>query len=189
MKRMGLWKAGAVSLACLGLLIPTPMLNAARAASGDRPAEKPVPVAADVALGAGGRLVGQAVDAAGRPLAAAPVILQQADREVAATTADQQGRFAVRGLRGGTYRIAAGEAQGVYRLWAPGTAPPSARPAALVVAGDADRVLGQAGPHGPLAYWFCCNPWILAGLVAAAIAIPVAIHNHQVDRAEPPLSP
>jgi hypothetical protein len=42
---------------------------------------------------------------------------------------------------------------------------------------DARQVLAQ---QGPLGYWLT-NPWIVAGLVAAAVAIPVAIHNHQVD--------
>lgn len=186
MKRMGLWKAGAVSLACLGMLIPTPLLHSALAASGNEPGDPAAAVPADVALADGGRLLGQAVDATGRPLSETSVAVTQADREVAATQADAQGRFAVTGLRGGIYRVTAGQAEGVYRLWAPGTAPPSAQPAALVVAGDGQQVLGQSGPLG---YWLCCNPWIVAGLVAAAIAIPVAIHNHQIDRNEAPVSP
>lgn len=184
MKRMGTLRTGAVVIACLGMILPTPVLQAAETQAG---AELQVAgratTAVDVALRDGGILVGQAVDAEGQPLAKAAVSVHQSDREVAKTLTNQAGWFAVRGLQGGTYQIVAGPAGGVYRLWTPATAPPSALQSALVTAGS-PRVRGQQGPLGS---WLCCNPWILAGIVAAAVAIPVAIHNARVDRA--PSSP
>jgi hypothetical protein len=33
------------------------------------------------------------------------------------------------------------------------------------------------------------KPWVIAGLVAAAIAIPVGIHEYQVQHAREPASP
>lgn len=185
MKRMGLLKAGAIGLACLGMLIPTPVLHAAADDGGSqREAEGRTPASMDVALHEGGRLFGQVVDAQGIPLVRAPVRLRQLDQEVAVTRTDRYGYFQVQGLRGGTYQIVAGPANGVYRLWAPRTAPPAAQPGALVVAGG-QQVLGQNGPLGHL----FGNPWIVAGLVATAIAVPVAIYNHQIDRNETPASP
>ena len=55
----------------------------------------------------------------------------------------------------------------------PNTAPPAAQSAALLVSGS-DVVRGQ---NGGLVYWLT-NPWVLAGLIAAAIAIPIALNNH-----------
>jgi len=62
----------------------------------------------------------------------------------------------------------------------PGTAPPAAQPGALLVAGKGP-VRGQTGPIG---YWLG-NPWVLAALVAVAVTVPVAIHNHRLDRNDP----
>ena len=101
----------------------------------------------------------------------------QNERQVATAVSDHSGHFQVSGLRGGTYFIGAGQTTSVCRLWAPNTAPPSARPGALVVVGD-QQVLGQ---YGRVLHWFR-NPWVVAGLVTAAIAIPVALHNADKDK-------
>lgn len=176
MKRIGLLRTGMIVVACLGMLIPPPVLHAA---TGDAPSQQPTAnraVTVDVALGAEGLLRGQAVNAQGRPVPLTRVSLRQNDREVATTVADRDGRFLLPGLRGGTYQLVAGQASVTYRLWQAHMAPPSATQAALVVV-DGRQVLAQ---QGPLGYWLT-NPWVVAGLVAAAVAIPVAIHNHQVD--------
>jgi len=176
MKRIGLLSKGMIVLACLGMLIPAPVLHAA---TGDTPGQQPTSnptVTVDVALWADGSLRGQTVDAQGKPVPTARVSLRQDDREVATVLTDRNGQFLVPGLRAGTYRLVAGQASMMCRLWQPRMAPPSATPAALVVV-DGRQVLAQ---HGPLGYWLT-NPWVVAGLVAAAVAIPVAIHNHQTD--------
>ena len=174
MKRMGVLKAGAIVLACLGMLVPTAALEPAAAASVDskHATNDQVPAVIDVTLHDGGTLRGQVVDAQGKPLAGSPLSIRQIDREVARVVSDQSGYFQATGLRGGMYQILAGEAAGVYRLWAPRTAPPSAQPGALVVVAG-KQVLGQG--HRVLCW--LRNPWVIAGIVAAAIAIPVAIHN------------
>jgi hypothetical protein len=104
--------------------------------------------------------------------------------EVATTLAGEDGRFEMRGLRGGTYQIVAGSGTGFYRLWASETAPPAAQSSVLIVSGG-PQVLGQ---QGPFAHWVLQHPWLVAGVVAAAIAVPVAIHNHQVHH-DRPVSP
>jgi hypothetical protein len=183
-----------LTLACLGLLIPSPVV-AAVAAPRETAATTPRPAAKvfDVELQKGGMLLGQVVNAQGAPQVKTPVSLIQGDKTLATTTTNRGGFFAVQRVPAGTYRLAAGKTQGVYRLWATGTSPPTAQPGTLMVVGQGPSRGQNCGPgggggsgggSGPIGYWLS-NPWIIAGLVAAAIAIPVAIHNHQIDHDEP----
>ena len=96
-------------------------------------------------------------------------------------TADANGVFAAQGLRGGQYQIITPEGHKLYRFWAADTAPPSAADSAVVVTGN-EVVRGQwAPPAGPTSYggrwldWVRSHPYITAGIVAAAIATPIAI--------------
>ncbi len=139
----------------------------------------------DVALGANGTLRGQLLDRQGRQLPVSQILVTNG-HQTWNTYTDEQGHFRVEGLVGSTYQVqAAGQIQ-IVRAWAEGTAPPHALDALLLVH-DNPVVLGQhcgspvcgsmvcAAKH-PLA-----NPFILGGLVAAAVAIPVAIHNGDDD--------
>jgi hypothetical protein len=169
-------------LACLGMIVPTPFLQAAVPhGNAERHTAAPLSTAADIALHSGGILLGQVVDPNGTPLPGVRVSLRQLDREVAAAVSDQSGRFVANRLRGGSYQIAAGQTLTTCRAWAPNTAPPNARHGVLIVLGN-QPVRGQ---DGPLGYWLC-NPLVLAGLTAIAVAIPVAIHNHRLDRTTSP---
>ena len=144
---------------------------------------------ADVQLQTGGLLHGQLVDKQGNALAATNIVVTN-DRAQWQTQTDAQGRFQIAGLSGSTYRMAVGQQVQMIRAWSPGTAPPKTVTGLLVVK-DNGVVLGQhcaspvcgsaiAAAKHPLA-----NPWIFGGLVAAAIAIPVAIHNSDDDSATP----
>ena len=170
----GMVKGMLVSLAVVGFCLPQPLLAAVAAG-------QPAPDIADVALLDGGVLMGRVVDSQGVSLANVPVSLRSQSLEIAATTTDQSGLFAVRGLRGGVYQIVAAESHQSYRLWAPGMAPPSSQPGALVVAGG-QTVRGQFSP-GALGFWLT-SPLVVAGIVATAVAIPVALHN--ADRPSSP---
>jgi hypothetical protein len=144
----------------------------------------------DVALSDGGTLVGQLVDAQGAPLANAPVALLVGGKEVVRGTTNERGEFTVTGLKGGVYEVAAPGYQGIYRLWAPRTAPPAANQGMLMVA-QGDFVRGQygcptgacptgCGSGGPFASamgWISQHPIMTAGIVAAAVAIPLAIDD------------
>jgi hypothetical protein len=160
-----------VSLAAVGFLLPQPLLAA-----------KPAPAspAIDVALRDGGLLVGQVVDEQGAALGNVPVSLRYQDRQLVAGKTNKDGSFGFNGLRGGVYQIVAAKGHGVYRVWTVGTAPPAAQDGALVVSGD-PVVRGQAG--GGFAA-FITNPLVIAGVVATAIAVPVAIHNSRHRSAE-----
>jgi len=147
------------------------------------------PLVIDMALGDGGLMLGQVVDGQGQTLAGTDVTLCVAGRTIATAKCDANGLFAFRGLQGGVYQLTAAEGQAIYRVWAAGTAPPSARQAALVVAGE-DLARGQfrgMGGLGNLGSLAGTTP-IFVGTVATAVAIPVAVHNADQGFA-PPMSP
>ena len=167
-----------VSLAAVGFCLPHTAFAA------ERPSGQ-MPGVIDVALSNGGRLDGQVVNAQGTALKNVTVSVRRQGQEVAKTRTDDRGYFAVRGLRSGMYQVVAAKGYGMYRLWAPGLAPPSSQKGVLVVAGG-NRVRGQ----GPLCGdpcgqgQFCmdpccwaCSPWFIGGLVAASIAVPIVVHN------------
>ncbi len=177
MKYTGWIQGAVVSLACVGTLIPSWAMAGepvtVKSISKAEVQAAPKLAVVDVALGHGGTLAGQVVDSQGLPMAGTAVSLRQNDREVAATTTDHDGNYTVDGLQGGVYTVVAGQGLAMYRLWAEDTAPPAARSAALIVSG---KVLVR-GNNGAL-YWLT-NPWILASLIAAAITIPIVVHNNQ----------
>jgi hypothetical protein len=163
-------QTGAIALACLGLLIPTVVLEAAEP---DRP-QIDTPAnefsVQDIALAPGGVFRGQVIDPSGKGKPGVQVVLSRDNNQIAATLTDAEGRFAVSGLRGGVVQVAAGENSALYRLWAPNTAPPVAHASALIV--DQQIVRGQS-PIVQLLY----NPLVILGLVATAVAVPLAVHH------------
>lgn len=184
MRVIGWLRMPALLMACLGLLVPSPVVAATvqNRTDGASKVSTPLPKILDVELEKGGLLLGQVVDGQGVPQTKAPVMLQQGSKTLATATTNRGGFFAVAKVPAGTYCMAAGKTQGIYRLWAPGTAPPNAQRGALLVVGQGPARAQSSG--GPLGYWLS-NPWVIAGLIAAAVAIPVAIHNHQADNDHP----
>ena len=174
MKRARFLRGAVIAMACTNLVLPKSAFAEVPNA-GHKPAVQPAATVTDVALGERGLLLGQVVDAQGAALKNAPVTILQNDKQVVTTKADAEGRFAVQGLRGGTYQIATKDGVSVCRLWAHDTAPPTAQGGALVCSGGALR-----GNYGGCMYWLT-NPWVIAGLVATAIAVPIIIHNRDDD--------
>ena len=170
MKLAAIIKGLVVSVAVLGICLPQPLLASTPA--------KQSPVVVDVALGQGGVLLGQVVDPSGAPKPNVPVSLKLRDRELAKAKTDAKGYFAFSGLRGAVYQVVAAKGVGSYRAWAERTAPRTAEKGALVVSGQ-DVVRGQQ-----LKYWLA-NPWVVAGIVATAVAVPVGIHNSATGPASP----
>lgn len=160
-------RTGVVAITCLMLAAP----RAGAADSGRSPTAAPMPLVRDVALDDAGRLHGRALDGSLRPQAGKKITLWRDSQPVIELTTDSQGRFAVAGLRGGVYSLRSDEAVQSYRVWAPGTAPPHAEGAAVLVAQEL-IVRGQR-PH-PI-YGILKDPLLLGVIVAAAIAIPIAI--------------
>jgi len=126
----------------------------------------------DVQLDAAGTLHGLVLNLEGLPVADLPVLIRQGDHPVAQTQTDLLGRFAAGRLRGGTYQVLVGGRSKLLRAWTEGTAPPAAKPLALVVVGSS-VVRGQL----PAQCFFASDKVIIAGMVAAMIAIPIAVNN------------
>ena len=148
MKILHVLRGPALSLACIGLLLPhaafgAPPVAVPPAAEG-QPSVGPAPAVADVALHAGGMLLGQVVDQQGLPVANTVVRLRQRDRVVAEIQTDDVGGFSATGLRGGIYQITSERGVGSFRAWAHQTAPPTAHQLALLVEDD-QVVRGQFG--------------------------------------------
>ena len=157
----------AVSLAIAGMCFP----QAAFAAAG---ANAQPGAIADIQLHEGNVLIGQVVTPENRPAADAAVTLHSGNQLLASAKTDAKGVFAFRGLQNGVYQVMTPNGQGTYRVWEPGTAPPAAQAGALIVAGQ-NTVRGQEAMTGLRN--LLANPLVIAGIVAAAVAIPVAIHN------------
>ena len=141
---------------------------------------------ADVALAEGGLFSGKVVNAQGAPLAKSEVSLRQAGVEVAAAKTNEEGVFAVQGLRGGLYQVVSEGGAVSYRLWAPNTAPPAANQSALIVTGEAvlNGQYGHGGGHGyGIMSWVREHPLLVAAGVATAIAVPLAVADDDDDPA------
>ena len=179
MSPLRMFRATAVILGCLGLILPTPALQAAQpvAAATPRQAE-PVD---DVALDTGGLLTGQVVDRQGVPLAEVTIAVHQLDQELARGSTDATGHFRVCGLQSGVYQVRVGRDARLLRAWTAHTAPPGARTAVLIVT-DTNLIRAQM----PAKDFFCSDCLLITGLIAAAIAIPIAVHN---SKSSEPSSP
>ncbi|MCE9552172.1 MAG: hypothetical protein K8T91_02205 [Planctomycetes bacterium] len=145
----------------------------------------------DVVLAPGGVLRGQVQSGQAAPCGAMELVLMQVGKESARTTTDRNGMFELNGVRGGAYAVSAGGATMDVRLWSEGTAPPSARDSLMVIArGDVSRGQGSDGLQGQGSdvtrgqgpggtFWrTVTNPWVSAGLIGAAIAVPIALNNN-----------
>jgi hypothetical protein len=155
MKAVQVVRATMVSMALVSLCVPS-------VAFAIEPAAQPAVI--DIALADGGTLHGRAIDLQGGEVTGIPVSLQTQDQRVVSTTTAKDGRFVVQGLRGGVYQVAVGQGHGTYRLWSPGTAPPSALNDAVVYTdGEVKKVL--------------TNPFVMGCALAAAVAIPLALSS------------
>ena len=135
----------------------------------------------DVQLDARGSLRGVVVDAQGKRQAAAKLTLSRVDRPAERTVLEtrEDGQFATLPIKPGVYRLETSEGVIGCRLWSSTAAPPSASKSLLVV-NDTEVVRGQR----PIRELFYSDPLLMAGVVAAAIAIPIAVHKSRDDAPE-----
>lgn len=166
MKGMRAVKAPVVMVLCSALVLP---VSGAETANANK---RPAVELADVVLDAQGGLRGVVVDQHGAPQAAAKVILVQQKREIGRVQTDRLGRFRLSGLRGGVYVLQTGGQARFVRAWTAKTAPAKAKHTALMVTGDG-VIRGQM----PLECFFASDAVVIAGLVAALIAIPIVVSN------------
>lgn len=166
MRKLGLFRTAVLWFAVGGVCIP-------QVAMGAPPAPKPV---GDVVLRDGKILLGQVVTPEGKPLPGISVALRDRKTELAAGKTNENGYFAFSGLTTGTYQVVGAQTTGTYQVWTKDLAPPTAQPGALIVAGG-ETVRGQY-PAGQYA-GMIGRPLIIGGLVAAAIAIPIAVSSNR----------
>jgi hypothetical protein len=169
---MRVFRAAIVALACLGCLLPQQAFSAPDTTT--KPASAQTPIV-DVRTAADGTLGGKLVDQSGKPMVKQSVMLYHAGRMVMRTKTNKQGDFAFRPVRGGVYQVIIDDAGVGCRVWPKNIAPPAAREQLLVVVG-APVVRGQQ----PIGAAFS-SPVFMGAVLAAAIAIPVAVHNAKDD--------
>jgi hypothetical protein len=178
-------------IACLGLLMPAQIM-----ASGPLEPTGQAIRTHDILLHGGNVLAGQVVDPQGQPCAAVPVSLQHQGYEVARVDTDENGYFAVRGVRTGVYTLQAASTVGSYRAWPATIAPPAANPGALlvthaqVVRGQCEGACNCAGPCTGCGHagvlgggglfgggFGLSSPLVIGAIMATAIAVPLAVQN------------
>jgi hypothetical protein len=136
----------------------------------------------DVALAQGGLLVGQILDEQMKPVPGAKIAIQTEGFTAAATETDADGVFAVAGLRGGVHQVVTEQSIQDCRLWAAGTAPPRAGSHLRLIPSQGTVVRGHWGPP-PEPTWkrLATNPFVIGGVVATAVAVPVIWNNIDDD--------
>lgn len=166
----------AALVATIPLIIP----DAMQTASAKEPAPRHLmsktqaaePKPTDIVLHPGNIIAGEVFAADGKPLAATEVIVQIGRHEVARVSTNQFGEFAVEVPRGGVYLLTSNGGTILVRAWTATAAPPSSldkitiAPQTTVI-----RAQSEGGGFDPLL------GLLLAGGIAAAIAIPVALNN------------
>ena len=164
----------AVVLACVTWVLPVRELAGSPPSNlGGAIAKQPATTILDLSLGISGRLSGQVIDAQGKPMPQRTVVVQRTPGgEVVQSLTDREGRFSIENLKGGMFQISAGSASVLCRCWTANTAPPSAIRQLLLVSDDSIS-RGQR-PIGELLF---SNPILIGLIIAAAIAIPIAVHN------------
>ena len=103
-------------------------------------------VVTDVALQDGGVLKGQLVDSSGAPHTNMQVVLAKNGKLVETAKSNQNGQFVVTNMKAGVYQINTPQSSGVFRVWAPRTAPPNSKAGVLMISGG-DVVRGQPLPQ------------------------------------------
>jgi hypothetical protein len=162
-----------VGLALIHVILPGNVLRAAEGPTSPEDSTPPTVVTRDIDLGRSQQLRGQLVNRDGKPLANQRVVAIQGDRTPMQTMTDRSGRFVFVGLKAGLYQVQAEHGLAMCRCWSDSTAPPAAVNELLLVS-DAQAVRGQR-PFAEI----LSGPILIGLIIAAAIAIPIAIHESQ----------
>ena len=138
------------------------------------------PVIHDIRLDLQDTLRGRLIDLEGRPVIEETLESIREGQTITRAVSGQDGQFQFPQVAGGVYQIRFGNSMVVCRVWTDAAAPPVAKSQLIVLASPA-LVRGQQ----PVSEIFR-NPLFIGLLVAAAIAIPVVVHQSRGDK--PPSS-
>ncbi len=188
-----------VALSMVGIVMSGPLHAANPQSAGTAQATKSTGVAAkipDVKLNSDGLFVAQLVSTTGQPLSGRQLKISDRSNSLTTATTSPQGRVAVPGLNGGVFKVAYGNQSTILRLWTCNAAPPNAVSDLLLVqnqtvtrgqcdcgdvcSGGCDVAMNPDGPN-PFSGILGQEPMMIGLLVAAAVAIPIAVHNSQAD--------
>jgi hypothetical protein len=86
---------------------------------------------------------------------------------------DAEGRFEFAGAKVGTYQVVSHGAAGSYRVWDAASAPQTVKQGVIHTV---DPQVARGASSGGL-FGLLSNPLVLAGVIAAAIAIPLAVDD------------
>ena len=185
-----------VASACVGLLLPT-----AAFAQQPNTQKQTRKTFVDAELAADGALYGKVVNAGGVGVSDANIVLKQNNTTVAHSKSVEGGLFRIAPLNGGIYTAATGGQSTNLRLWTKNAAPPSVVREVMLVTNNITRAQScDTGACVPYDGGGCCgscggggcgacgggaggllgfltNPWVIAGGIAAAIAIPLALDD------------
>lgn len=174
-KGMQLVRVAMIALATVGVVLP----QAPALAAGKAPTVKMVAAGTvfDINM-KGGVFAGRVVDHTGAAIEGAEVIVKQGQKEVTRTVTDKSGSFAAANLKNGVYTVQSGNTAGTFRAWSEGSAPPSAKPASLLVMGE-NNARGQIGSidGDNLLMTAAIGGVAIAGLVTGIVAINKANDN------------
>jgi hypothetical protein len=169
-----------VSAAVAGTLLPVDAVGSPPARK--RPKNtavnevKPLRRAIDVVLSDSNELRGTVVDPDGTARVGISVTLVRSGERIASIVTDDHGVFRIGDVKPGLYELHATSGACLCRIWTRKTAPPSAARSILVV----DGMTAERGQQ-PISEVFCNDPILMATIVAAAIAIPIAVHKSRED--------
>lgn len=173
MKTSKMLRAAVVALTCLGVCVPQLSLAAETVViDGIRVSQK----TEDVRL-QDGLLIGGLVDQNGRGVEDAPVVIGQNGKPVLELRTDAEGRFAAEGLKPGVYQVVSHGGVQNYRVWDESNAPATAKRGVIH---NVDPQIARGASNGGL-LGILANPIVLALIVAAAIAIPLALDDDDDD--------
>ncbi len=164
MKRLQFVARRATWLSLAGLIMFPPWQARAEQRTGSNPA----PAVVDVALDANQLLHGQLLDGSAVP-AKGHVTLLKGGQLLAAADAADDGNFALRVPQGGTYQLATADSTTTIRVWTQCAAPPHSQQRMVLVQGGVLRGQQGAMPFSSI------SPWVIAGVVAAAIGVPIIL--------------
>ncbi len=130
----------------------------------------------DVVLHNGGVLQGTVMNTEGQPVAGAKVNVLHKEASVASTVSNEEGKFAVKGLRNGAHIIEVGKKLQPVRLWGTNTAPPAAIENVAIVV-DEEAVRGQMFGGGGGLLGSSLGGFALIG-AATAITLGTTLDNN-----------
>jgi hypothetical protein len=165
MKLLTLVKGAAIALAALGTVMPTTQVQAA---SNTLKVVRTDATVLDIGMKQDGVFTGRVVDHTGAPARGAEVVVRQGDKVVTTVKTDDQGTFAVSGLRGGLYDVSSGKTSGQFRVWTESAAPSAAKETALIV-------LGENGTRGSIGGIGGGELLLLAGVLTAVIISAITL--------------